>query len=51
MTAKELVMKIIVDRVVSLENEIEKLEETLADKKEELERLSKYLEAENEFED
>ena len=51
MTAKELVMQIIVDRVVNLENEIEKLEETLADKKEELERLTKYLETENEFED
>lgn len=51
MTAKELVIQIIVDRVINLENEIKKLKETLADKKEELERLSKYLETENEFED
>ena len=51
MTAKELVMRIIVERVNVLEDEIEKLEETLADKKEELERLAKYLETENEFED
>jgi len=51
MTAKELVMRVIVERVVSLEDEIEKLEETIADKKNELERLAKYLETENEFED
>lgn len=46
MTAKELVMQIAIDRVKSLENEIKALEETLADKKEELERLSKYLKTE-----
>ena len=46
MTAKELVMEIIVARVVSLENEIEKLEQVLADKKDELERLAKFLETE-----
>ena len=51
MTVKELVMQIIVGRVNVLEDEIEKLEETLADKKRELERLAKYLETENEFED
>lgn len=51
MTAKELVMRIIVERITSLEDEIDKLEETLADKKKELERLAEYLETENEFED
>lgn len=49
MTAKELVMKITVDRVANLANDIEKLEETLADKKEELERLIKFLKTYEEF--
>ena len=51
MTAKELVMRIIVERITSLEDEIDKLKVTLADKESEIARLAKYLETENEFED
>jgi uncharacterized small protein (DUF1192 family) len=51
MTAKELAMRIIVERITSLEDEIDKLKATLADKEDEIKRLAKYLETENEFED
>ena len=51
MTAKELAMRIIVERITSLENEIDRLKATLADKEDEIKRLAEYLETENEFED
>lgn len=50
MTAKELVMQIVVDRVKSLENEIKALEETLDEKQRELKRLTNFLMSENEDE-
>ena len=48
MTAKELVMKIIVDRVETLETEIRGLKETLAEKERELARLTDFLMSEDE---
>lgn len=48
MTAKELVMKIIVDRVETLENEIRGLKENLAEKERELARLTDFLMSEDE---
>ena len=50
MTAKQLVMQIIVDRVESLENEIRAIEETLDEKQRELERLTNFLISEDEDE-
>lgn len=48
MTAKELVMKIIVDRVETLENEIRGLKVNLAEKERELARLTDFLIQEDE---
>lgn len=44
MTAKELVIDMIVNRVWALESEIKRLREELTDKEEELERLTDFLE-------
>ena len=49
MTAKELVKQMIADRAENLESEIETLEKALTDKKEELERLVKFLKTYDEF--
>ena len=49
MTAKELVIQIIADRAENLKSEIETLEEALADKKEEFERLANFLKTYEEF--
>ena len=47
MNAKEFVMEIIVNRVKELEDDIKRLSEILAEKKDELERLSNFLESES----
>ena len=51
MTAKELVMEIIVNRVQELEDDIRRLSEVLAEKERELEKLTNFLEKEDEKED
>lgn len=51
MNAKEFVMEIIVNRVKELEDDIKRLSEILAEKKDELERLSNFLESESKKED
>ena len=51
MTAKELVMEIIVNRVQELEDDIKRFFEVLAEKKDELEKLCNFLESESKKED
>ena len=48
MTAKELVMEIIVNKVQELEEDIRRLSEVLAEKERELEKLTNFLEKEDE---
>jgi hypothetical protein len=51
MTAKELVIDMIVNRVWTLENEIKRLREELTDKEDELERLTDFLEKHDEVDE
>ena len=51
MTAKELVIDIIVNRVWTLESEIKRLREELTDKEDELERLTDFLEKHDEVDE
>ena len=51
MTAKELVIDMIVNRVWTLESEIKRLREELTDKEDELERLTDFLEKHDEVDE
>ena len=51
MTAKELVIDMIVNRVWILESEIKRLREELTDKEDELERLTDFLEKHDEVDE
>lgn len=45
MTAKELILIIVEDRITDLEREIKELKENLDDKERELERLYKFIDS------
>lgn len=51
MTAKEMVMAMITNRIVSLKEEIDALKMTLEDKEDELNRLTKFIEERKNDED
>lgn len=51
MTAKEMVIAMITNRIVSFKEEIDALKMTLEDKEDELNRLTKYIEKRKNDED